>query len=225
MFPVCRATTCACYCTLSLQPHMKWPHFTDDEVEEQRFHEACTRKAEYTKCSVVSQEGRRNVRGQQRWKYKIYTMLYQVALISAVWWERGFRAPASVLSKANLKRLQDQCIIISLGLINSLVRNKAFLKMLPRVLPGYRGTEKGGIVRRASSNHDFGWINGSTRGTPRSWWQELHVFPVPEGNWESQGHYLPINLSPGSAPGWLANRSGARKYGRKPRTPAPENLS
>lgn len=92
--------------------------------------------------------------------------------------------------------------------------------MLHKVLPGYRGTEKGEAIKKASSNNDLRWINGSTRGTPRSWLQELNVFSVPKGHWESRGHYLTINFSPGSAPGRLANRSGARKCGPKLRVPA-----
>lgn len=92
--------------------------------------------------------------------------------------------------------------------------------MLHKTLPGYRGTEKGGAIKKASSNNDLRWINGSTRRIPRSWLQELNVFPAPEGNWESRSHYLTINFSPGSAPRRLANGSGARKCGPKLRTPA-----
>lgn len=92
--------------------------------------------------------------------------------------------------------------------------------MLHKALPGYRGTEKGEAIKKASSNNDLRWVNGSTRGTPRSWLQELNVFSVPKGHWESRGHYLTINFSPGSAPGRLANGSRARKCGPKLRVPA-----
>lgn len=60
-----------------------------------------------------------------------------------------------------------------------------------------------------------GELNGSVRGTPRSWLQELSVCDRPEGKWEARGHYLTINFH-------QAQRQGAPPRGAGPEA---ENMS
>lgn len=47
MFPIAGGggkTICIHTNPFPLQPHVKWPHFTDDEVDSQRFCGACTER-------------------------------------------------------------------------------------------------------------------------------------------------------------------------------------
>lgn len=118
--------------------------------------------------------------------------------------------PASVLSKAKFQTaprptpLQDPWVSAILWL-----ERKHFWKCYIKRDLAMGGQKREGRQKNPAATMTSGELNGSVRGTPRSWLQELSGCDRPEGKWEARGHYININLH-------QAQRQGARPRGAGP---------